>query len=307
MKDLRYDGRSVIVTGAGRGIGRCHALLLASRGARVVVADYGGSLEGTSGSSSGPADDVVKEIRAAHGEAVACYASVADPAGAKSIIETALDSFGRLDAVINNAGISELDLFADLSLDHFRRMVDVHYLGTVYVLKAAWPYLVKAKYGRIVNTCSEGAFGIHPMVTGYAGGKGGVFGLTRVLATEGPRDGILVNAVAPRASTRLGSKESVIKVFNMPSEQVEGIMAMMRPEQVSPVAAFLAHESCELNGEVLIAGGGQVQRLILSTTQGIYETALTPELVAANLSKVLDTNDATLLTVNTEIRSQAQG
>jgi NAD(P)-dependent dehydrogenase (short-subunit alcohol dehydrogenase family) len=270
------------------------------------VADYGGSLEGIGGSSSAPADNVVREIRAAGGEAVACYASVAEPAGAKSIVEAALDSFGRLDAVINNAGISELDLFEDLSLDHFVRMVNVHYLGTVYVLKAAWPYLVTAKYGRIVNTCSEGAFGIHPMVTGYAGGKGGVFGLTRVLATEGPRYGIQVNAIAPRAHTRLGSKESVIKVFNMPAEQVEGIMTMMRPEQVAPVATFLAHESCELNGEVLVAGGGQVQRLFLSATQGIYDESITPEYVAANLSKLLDTTDAAVLTVNSDIRRQAE-
>jgi hypothetical protein len=306
MKELRFDWRVAIVTGGGRGIGRCHALLLAARGARVVVADYGGSLEGTGGTSSAPADAVVKEIRDVGGQAVACYASVADPAGAASIVQAALDSFGRLDVVINNAGISELDPFADLSLDHFRRMIDVHYLGTVYVLKAAWPHLAKAKYGRVVNTCSEGSFGIHPMVTGYAGGKGGVFGLTRVLATEGYRDGILVNAIAPRASTRLGSTESVVKTFGMPEEQVQGIMAMMRPELASPAAAFLAHESCNLAGEVLIAGGGQVLRLILSTTQGIYEEQLTPEFIAANLTKLLDTTDAALIGVNLEILSAAK-
>jgi NAD(P)-dependent dehydrogenase (short-subunit alcohol dehydrogenase family) len=175
----------------------------------------------------------------------------------------------------------------------------------VYVLKAAWPHLVKAKYGRVVNTCSEGAFGIHPMVTGYAGGKGGVFGLTRVLATEGYRDGILVNAIAPRASTRLGSTESVVKVFGTPVDQVERIMAMMRPELVAPAAAFLAHESCNLAGEVLVAGAGQVQRLILSATKGIYEAALTPEYISANVSEMLDTTDATLIGVNTEILQAA--
>jgi NAD(P)-dependent dehydrogenase (short-subunit alcohol dehydrogenase family) len=297
MKELRFDGRSVIVTGAGRGVGRCHALLLAARGARVVVADYGGSLEGTGGASSGPANDVVREIKAAGGEAVACYASVADPAGARSIVDTALDSFGRLDAVINNAGISELELFEDLSLDHFRRMVDVHYLGTVYVLKAAWPHLMKAKYGRVVNTCSEGAFGIHPMVTGYGGAKGGVFGFTRVLAVEGSKYGIRVNAVAPRANTRLGNKDSVVKVFNMPAEQAESAMAMMRPELVAPVAAFLAHESCTLNGEVLVGGGGQVQRLILSATQGLYDANPTPEFIATHLDKLIDPTGAGILEV----------
>src|SRR5262249_6977619 len=160
MRELRFDGRSVIVTGAGRGVGRCHALLLASRGARVVVADLGGKLDG-SGSSSEPADQVVKEIKSAGGEAVACYASVADEAGAASIVNTALEAFGCLDVVINNAGISDPGLFADLSLAHFRRMLDVHYLGTVYVLKAAWPHLRAAGNGRVVNTCSEATGGIH--------------------------------------------------------------------------------------------------------------------------------------------------
>lgn len=305
MKDLRFDGRSIIVTGAGRGLGRSYALLLAARGARVVVADYGGSLEGPGGSSSAPADDVIREIRSAGGEASACYASVADPAGARDIVETALDSFGRIDAVINNAGISEMELFEDLSLDHFRRMVDVHYLGTVYVLKAAWPYLTKAKYGRVVNTCSEGSFGIHPFATGYGGGKGGVFGFTRVLATEGPRHGILVNAIAPRANTRLGNKESVMKVFNMPSEYAENAMSIMRPELVAPVAAFLAHESCAINGEILVAGGGQVQRLLLSATPGIHEMNLTPEYVAANLDQILNPSGAVVIPVNADIRKTA--
>src|SRR5215475_896802 len=136
MAELRFDGRSVIVTGAGRGLGRCHALLLASRGAKVVVADFGGQLDG-SGSSAEPAALVVKEIEAAGGEAVACHASVADEAGAASIVQTALDAFGRLDAVINNAGISDPTPFEDIPLEQFRQMLDVHYLGTVHVLKAA--------------------------------------------------------------------------------------------------------------------------------------------------------------------------
>src|SRR5262245_19931053 len=150
MSELRFDGRSVIVTGAGRGIGRCHAMLLASRGAQVVVADLGGQLDGT-GSSSDPADEVVKEIRAAGGTAVACYASVADGAGAASIVQTALDSFGRLDVVVNNAGIADPDWFEDLSLDRYRRMVDVHFVGTVNVVKAAYPHLIAGGSGRILK------------------------------------------------------------------------------------------------------------------------------------------------------------
>jgi len=302
MADLRFDGRVALVTGAGRGIGRSHALLLASRGARVVVADYGGSLEGTGGASSTPADEVVAEIKAAGGEAVACYGSVADPKGAASMIEAALDSFGGIDIVVNNAGISNLQFFEDLGLDDFRRQVDVHYLGSVHVVQAAWPHMCKAGYGRIVNTCSEAMLGMHPYVTSYGGAKGGVFGLTRTLATEGPFHGILVNAIAPRAHTRLGNEDSVVKTFNMPKEFAAGVMQAMPPELVSPAMAFLAHETCKLNGEVLISGGGQVQRMTVQVTQGIQTNALTPEYIAENLDVLLDLTGCQLIEVNTEIR-----
>ena len=196
MSELRFDGRSVIVTGAGRGVGRAHAMLLAARGAKVVVADLGGKLDG-SGSSSAPADEVVKEIQAAGGEAVACAASVADEAGAASIVQTALDAFGSIDVVVNNAGIAEPDWFEDLSIERFRRMVEVHYMGTVNVTFAAWPHMVKAGYGRIVNTCSEAMLGMSPKNTSYGGAKGGVFGFTRNLALDAARVGLRVNAVAP--------------------------------------------------------------------------------------------------------------
>lgn len=304
MNELRFDGRVAIVTGGGRGVGRCHALLLASRGARVVVADYGGSLEGT-GSSSAPADEVVRLIKDAGGQAVASHASVAEPDGAESIIRTALHAFGRLDIVINNAGISAPELFEDLTLDDFRRMVDVHYLGTVHVCKAAWEHLRKAGYGRIVNTCSEGMLGFFPMMTSYGGAKGGVFGLTRSLAAEGPKYGILVNGFAPRANTRLGSAESVAKVFNVPVGALGDMTKSLRPEFASPAAVFLAHDTCRLNGELRVAGGGQVQRIILQMTQGIGSDALTPEFVAENLDAILDSTNAQLIGVNPDIRMNA--
>jgi NAD(P)-dependent dehydrogenase (short-subunit alcohol dehydrogenase family) len=154
MEQLRFDGRAAIVTGAGRGIGRAHALLLASRGAKVVVADYGGAVDGT-GSSSGPAEEVAEEIRAAGGDAVACCASVAEEEGAALIVDTAMSSFGRLDIVVNNAGISDKHLFGDLTSEQFRRMMDVHFFGTLYVTKAAWPHLVEVGNGRIVNTITR--------------------------------------------------------------------------------------------------------------------------------------------------------
>jgi len=305
MVELSFDGRVALVTGAGRGIGRSHALLLASRGARVVVADLGGTLEGLGSTSHGPADEVVAQIKAAGGEAVANYGSVADAKAAASMVEAAMDTYCRIDVVINNAGISTLEWFDDIDLDEFRRMIDVHYMGTVQVTKAAWEHMKQAGYGRVVNTCSEGMLGFHPFVTSYGGAKGGIFGLTRTLAAEGPRHGIRVNGIAPRANTRLGNEESVMKTFGMPREMVAGVMSAMLPELVAPVAAFLSHESCALNGEVLVAGGGQVQRMLVQLTPGIQNGDLTPEHVAENLDAIMAATGATTVEVNPQVAVNA--
>jgi NAD(P)-dependent dehydrogenase (short-subunit alcohol dehydrogenase family) len=292
MDELRFDGRSAIVTGAGRGVGRCHALLLASRGAKVVVADLGGALAG-GGSSPQPAQEVVKEIEAAGGEAVACHASVCEEAGAASIVQTAVDAFGRLDIVVNNAGIAEPDWFEDISLERFRRMIDVHLLGTAYVTAAAWPHLVEAGYGRIVNTTSEGALGTVPKATAYGAAKGGILSFTRELALEAPRHGIRVNAVAPRAQTRLSAPEVMAKTYDVPVDAIPAeAMDVFKPELVSPAAIYLAHDSCELNGEVLISGGGQVMHLAFVVNEGITFDGITPEHIAENLAAVLDLSAA---------------
>jgi len=292
MDELRFDGRSAIVTGAGRGVGRCHALLLASRGAKIVVADLGGALEG-GGSSAEPAEQVVKEIEEAGGEAVACHASVAEEAGAASIVQTAIDAFGRLDIVVNNAGIADPDWFEDISPERFRQMIDVHLLGTAYVTRAAWPHLIEAGYGRVVNTCSEAALGTVPKATAYGAAKGGILSFTRELALEAPRHGIRVNAVAPRAQTRLSAPEVMAKTYDVPVDAIPPeTMDVFKPELVSPAAVFLAHESCELNGEVLISGGGQVMHMAFVVNEGITEENLTPEHVAENLATVLDLSAA---------------
>lgn len=299
MDELQFDGRSAIVTGAGRGVGRAHARLLASRGAMVVVADLGGQLDGT-GSSAEPAELVVEEIVAGGGQAVACHASVADEAGAASIVQTAIDAFGGVDIVVNNAGIVDPDLFEDVSLERFRRMIDVHLLGTVYVARAAWSHMVQAGYGRIVNTTSEAALGSVPKATSYGAAKGGILSFTRELALESPRHGIRVNAVAPRAETRMSAPEVMAKTYDVPAEMIPPeAMAPFKPDLVSPAALFLAHESCELNGEVLVSGGGQVMRIAFVMNEGITDENMTPEVVASQVSKLMDLSQAQ------EVRAEA--
>jgi NAD(P)-dependent dehydrogenase (short-subunit alcohol dehydrogenase family) len=290
MDELRFDGKTVIVTGAGRGVGRCHALLFAERGANVVVADLGGELDG-SGSSAGPAEEVVAEIEAAGGKAVACHASVADPAGAQSIVQTALDAFGSVDVVVNNAGIAAPDYLDDISIERFRTMADVHYLGTVLVTKAAWPHL--AAGACIVNTTSEAVLGFVPKSSPYAGAKGGVLGFTRALALEGVGKGVRVNGIMPRANTRLSGPPVMAKTYDIPEELLPAdALAPYAADLVSPAAVYLAHESCPLNGEVLIAGGGQVMRMAFVVNEGITSEKMTPEDVAAGLDTLMDISKA---------------
>ena len=292
MSELRFDGRVAIVTGAGRGVGRSHAALLAAKGAKVVVADHGGGLDGL-GSSAGPAAAVVAEITAAGGTAVACYASVAEEDSAQTIVGTALEAFGQVDIVINNAGIHDPGLFADLSAEQFRRMLDVHYFGTLNVTKAAWPHLVAAGYGRIVNTVSEAMLGGITQLSSYGAAKGAVFGLTRNLATEGLPLGIRANALAPRAFTRLSASHSdaLAAEMSLPKEAMDQINASMPPELCAPAAAFLAHESCPLNGEVLQAGMGGVARIAVVCGKGISSSSVTAEEIAERIGEVMDVSD----------------
>src|SRR5262245_52135557 len=295
MTDLRFDGQTVIVTGAGRGIGRCHALLLASRGANVVVADSGTGIDG-SGSSDEPAAQVVKEIEADGGTAVACHASVADELGAASIVRAAIEGFGGLHAVVNNAGISDKHRFEDLSLDQFRHMLEVHFLGTMLITRFAWPHFVAAGYGRIVNTTSEAILGAQTELTSYGAAKGSVWAFTRNLAAEGAALGIHANAVAPRARTRM-SEEGLD-----PTVVEQSLLAKMDPALVAPVAAYLAHESCTLNGEVLVAGGGEVFRLTPLVTLGISQETVTVEDVAEHVDAIMSTDGARVPPVGTYVR-----
>jgi NAD(P)-dependent dehydrogenase (short-subunit alcohol dehydrogenase family) len=293
VSELRFDGRVAIVTGAGRGIGRGYAHLLAAKGARVVVADYGVNPDGH-GTSSAPANEVAREITDLGGNAVACCASVADERGAASIVDAAIDAFGRLDIVVNNAGIHDPANFEELSIDQFRAMLDVHFFGALYVIRAAWPHFRSAGYGRIVNTVSEAMLGGVPGLTSYASAKGAVYGLTRNLATEGLAAGIRVNAVAPRAYTRLSADhvENLSTLHGMSPEKIEQVNASMPPELCAPAVAYLAHEACQLNGEVLQVGMGGVARLAFVAAKGLRSRALTAENIAESIDAVLDVDGA---------------
>jgi NAD(P)-dependent dehydrogenase (short-subunit alcohol dehydrogenase family) len=291
MSELRFDGKVVLVTGGGRGVGRSHALSLASRGAKVVIADRGVALDGSGGDNS-PADEVVAEIRAAGGEAVACYESVTEEKGAAAMVQTALDSFGGLNVLINNAGINGPQLFENHTMAEFRNMAEVHYIGSANVAMAAWKHFMKNGGGRIVNTVSEGPLGIHEMMTAYGGAKGGVIGLTLNLAAEGPKYGIAVNGFSPRVATRMSSPEVMSHVYSRPPEAFANLGNVFPPELCSPAAIYLAHESCPLNGVMLACGGGQVLRFGVMMNQGYTSEHLTAEEIAANVETVIDMSEA---------------
>ncbi|SFF77482.1 NAD(P)-dependent dehydrogenase, short-chain alcohol dehydrogenase family [Novosphingobium sp. CF614] len=292
MSELRFDGKVAIITGAGRGVGRTHAIELAKRGARIVVVDPGVALDG-SGASAAPAEEVVNEIKALGGEAVASFEKVNDVAGAARMVELALDSFGGLDILINNAGTSVPELFDIQTLDQFRMLNEVHYLGTVYVTKAAWPHLCKARNARLVNTISEGPLGIHERGTGYGGAKAGVIGLTLTLAAEAKYHGVGVNGFAPRIATRLSAPDVLAHVYDRPAALFEKNMAMFPPELSSPAALYLAHESCKLNGVLLAAGGGLVLRMSIMENAGYKTDDISVESIAANIDQILDMSSAT--------------
>jgi NAD(P)-dependent dehydrogenase (short-subunit alcohol dehydrogenase family) len=278
VNEHSFEGRVAVVTGAGRGIGRAHARLLAERGASVVVNDLGGSVGGV-GADREPASAVTAEIVAAGGTAIADSSDVATVDGAQALVDAAVARFGRLDALVNNAGIVRWAGFPEADADNLERHLAVHVAGSFLTARAAWPHLVEQHYGRIVMTTSSGLFGL-PNNVSYATAKAAVIGLTRSLTTAGAEHGIKVNLLAPAAMTRMAGRAG----------EAEDGGGPMAPELVAPMAAFLAHEDCPVSGEIYAAGAGRFARIFIAQAEGYVHAGPAPTIedVAANWAAIND-------------------
>jgi NAD(P)-dependent dehydrogenase (short-subunit alcohol dehydrogenase family) len=284
MPELRFDDRVAVVTGAGRGLGRAYALLLASRGAKVVVNDPGASLKGD-GVDIGPAEEVVREIEAAGGEAVACTASVATPEGGAEIIRTAIDRFGRIDILVHNAGVVRKASLKEMTQADFDLVLDVHLRGAFHVVRPAFPLMCQQGYGRVVMTGSiNGLYGNYQSAN-YSAAKGGIIGLSHVVALEGAAEGVKSNVILPGALTRMA--EGLDTSAYPP----------MGPEMVAPVVAWLCHETCSISGEMLSSMAGRVSRAYVAESKGLYRPAWTVEDVAAQMDAIRSTDDPLVIDV----------
>jgi len=285
--DLHFDGRVAIVTGGGRGLGRAYALALAERGAHVVVNDLGSRLAGP-GSDAVPAAEVVQEIVAAGGEAIASFDSVGTTAGAEAIVAAALDRFGTVDIVVNNAGIMDPGGLPKLTADEVQRHIDVHAMGAFNVTRAAWPTLVERGYGRVVLTTSVGMYGGSFLIS-YATAKGAAVSLGRSLADAGTAHGIKVNLLAPAAETRMVTDLDYRAKCELPPLDGSAPPDRTRdPARVVPMLLALVHERCPVNGEIMWAGLGRFARIFLGETRGILDATLSAEGVLERWDEIAD-------------------
>jgi NAD(P)-dependent dehydrogenase (short-subunit alcohol dehydrogenase family) len=285
VSELRFDGRVAVVTGAGRGMGRAHALLLAARGAKVVVNDIGGSMDGA-GNDAGPVEEVVQAIRDAGGEAVGSLETVATPNGGKAIVETALDHFGGIDILIHNAGNVRWGSLCELSQEDFDAVIDVHMRGGFHVVRPAFPRMCASGYGRIILTLSTG--GVYGMagVTNYGMAKGGLFGLNNIAAIEGAAFGVKCNGIMPGAMTRMaGDMDTSL----YPAE-------VMHAGMVSPLVGYLAHENCPVSGEVYVSMAGRVARAYVAETMGVWRKDWSIEEIAGQFDAIRNTDETVAFT-----------
>jgi len=279
MNGIRLDGRVALVTGAGRGLGRAYALELANRGAAMVVNDPGLNIRGDDAGDRTCADDVVAEIAAAGGKAVADYGNVADPKAAAAMVQRAVDAFGTLDIVVNNAGNNRRNTFADTTLEDLRNVLDVHLIGSFLVTQAAWPTFAAKRYGRIVFTTSQVGFYGKVDSVAYGAAKAGLIGLMHGVRLSADLLGIKVNCISPFALTRLGD------IF--PQE----IADYIDPAQVAAAVALLCSDACPMSGEIVIAGGGHFATARMLESRGIEidnPAEVSAEAIAARLSEISD-------------------
>jgi NAD(P)-dependent dehydrogenase (short-subunit alcohol dehydrogenase family) len=277
MPDLRFDGRVAVITGAGGGLGRTYALEIARRGGMIVANDLGGTTDGSGGGGHSMADDTVKQVVEAGGKAVANYDSVSTPEGGEAIIKAALDNFGRVDIVINNAGILRDKTFAKLAPEDLEIVLDVHLRGAFYVTQPAFRAMKEQNYGRILFTASgAGVFGNFGQ-SNYGAAKMGLVGLSNVLAQEGAKNNIKCNVIAPIARTRL-------------TEKLLGPMAdKLAPDCVTPLVVYLVSEQCELTHEIFDVGGGRYARIFIGMNQGWAKgpgQPATVEEIAAHMDEI---------------------
>lgn len=275
MSELRFDGRVAVITGAGRGLGRSYALLLAARGCKVVVNDNGSATRGDA-ILANPAQEVADEIAAAGGEAVACTQSVATARGCEAIVQAALDTWGRIDVLIHNAGNVRYGAIAELSDEDLDAVIDVHLKGGFFLVRAAFPHMAAAGYGRVVLTSScSGLYGSKTTVN-YGMSKAGLMGLNNVTALEGGEHGIKSNTIIPAAVTRMADGLDT------------SAYPPMDPDLVAPMVAWLAHESCPVSGEHYIAAAGRMARAFATETKGVFQAEWTIEEVASRFAAIRD-------------------
>ena len=273
MTELRFDGRVAVITGGGRGLGAAYARLLAERGCKVVVNDLGAPIKGD-GNDAGVAQQLVDEIRAASGEAVADTNSVATPEGARAIVQTALDAWGKVDILIHNAGNVRYGTIRELSFEDFQSVIDVHLMGAFYMVKAVHPMMCDAGYGRIVLTSSIGGIYGNSRCVNYGISKSGMIGLNNVAALEGEEFGVKSNVIVPSAVTRMAEG---LDISQYPP---------MEPELVAPAVAWLAHEACTVSGEMIAAIGGRIARCFIAETPGVYRPSWTLEEVDQDMAAI---------------------
>ena len=281
MSDINFENKTVVVTGAGNGLGKAYAMEFAKRGANVVVNDIGGSVDGA-GSENAPADIVVEEIKSNGGSAFANYDSVATKEGGQSIIDTALNEFGSIHSVVNNAGILRDKSFANMTEKEFSLIIEVHLKGTYFVTQPAFKIMKENNYGRIVNVASpSGLFGNFGQ-TNYGAAKMGIVGLTNVLAIEGAKYNIKVNVIAPTAYTRM--TEALLP---------EDVGKLFSAELVTPMVTYLASEACEPTHEIFGVAAGRFARIGIITHEGYVNTEATAEDIAGNIEEIRTITDGT--------------